>query len=169
MAQMSGAKALLESLKREKVNVVFGIPGGANLPIYDALLDSGIRHILCRHEQSAAHMADGFARASGMAGVCFATSGPGTTNLVTGIANAQMDSSPVVAITGQVATPIIGKDAFQETDTMGITTPITKYNFQPRNANEIPIVVKKAFYKTHYEQRKTLKIFITPQNRINCT
>ena len=146
MAEMSGAKALLESLKREKVNVVFGIPGGANLPIYDALIDSGIRHILCRHEQSAAHMADGFARASGMAGVCFATSGPGTTNLVTGIANAQMDSSPVVAITGQVATPFIGKDAFQETDTMGITTPITKYNFQPRNANEIPIVVKKAFY-----------------------
>jgi len=146
MAEMSGAKALLESLKREKVNVVFGIPGGANLPIYDALIDSGIRHILCRHEQSAAHMADGFARASGMAGVCFATSGPGTTNLVTGIANAQMDSSPVVAITGQVATPLIGKDAFQETDTMGITTPITKYNFQPRNANEIPIVVKKAFY-----------------------
>ena len=146
MAEMSGAKALLESLKREKVNVVFGIPGGANLPIYDALIDSGIRHILCRHEQSAAHMADGFARASGMAGVCFATSGPGTTNLVTGIANAQMDSSPVVAITGQVATSFIGKDAFQETDTMGITTPITKYNFQPRNANEIPIVVKKAFY-----------------------
>lgn len=146
MAEMSGAKALLESLKREKVNVVFGLPGGANLPIYDALIDSGIRHILCRHEQSAAHMADGFARASGMAGVCFATSGPGTTNLVTGIANAQMDSSPVVAITGQVATSFIGKDAFQETDTMGITTPITKYNFQPRNANEIPIVVKKAFY-----------------------
>ena len=146
MAEMSGAKALLESLKREKVNVVFGLPGGANLPIYDALIDSGIRHILCRHEQSAAHMADGFARASGMAGVCFATSGPGTTNLVTGIANAQMDSSPIVAITGQVATSFIGKDAFQETDTMGITTPITKYNFQPRNANEIPIVVKKAFY-----------------------
>ena len=146
MVEMSGAEALLESLKREKVNVVFGLPGGASLPIYDALLDSGIRHILCRHEQSAAHMADGFARASGMAGVCFATSGPGTTNLVTGIANAQMDSSPVVAITGQVATPLIGKDAFQETDTMGITTPITKYNFQPRNANEIPIVVKKAFY-----------------------
>jgi acetolactate synthase-1/2/3 large subunit len=146
MVEMSGAEALLESLKREKVNVVFGLPGGANLPIYDALIDSGIRHILCRHEQSAAHMADGFARASGMAGVCFATSGPGITNLVTGIANAHMDSSPVVAVTGQVATPFIGKDAFQETDTMGITTPITKYNFQPRNATEIPVVVKKAFF-----------------------
>lgn len=146
MVEMSGAKALLESLKKEKATVVFGIPGGANLPIYDALVDSDIRHILCRHEQSAAHMADGFARASGRAGVCFATSGPGTTNLVTGIANAYMDSSPIVAVTGQVATPFIGKDAFQETDTIGITTPITKYNFQPRKASEIPSTIKKAFY-----------------------
>jgi acetolactate synthase-1/2/3 large subunit len=146
LVEMSGAKALLESLKKEKVTVVFGIPGGANLPIYDALVDSDIRHILCRHEQSAAHMADGFARASGRAGVCFATSGPGTTNLVTGIANAYMDSSPIIAVTGQVVTPFIGKDAFQETDTIGITTPITKYNFQPRKAAEIPSTIKKAFY-----------------------
>ena len=146
MVQISGAKALLEALKREKVTVVFGLPGGANLTIYDTLLDSDIRHILCRHEQSAAHMADGFARASGRAGVCFATSGPGATNLVTGIANAYMDSSPIVAVTGQVATPFIGKDAFQETDTIGITTPITKYNFQPRDVREIPTVVKKAFH-----------------------
>jgi len=146
LVQISGAKALLEALKKEKVTVVFGLPGGANLSIYDALLDSDIRHILCRHEQSAAHMADGFARAIGRAGVCFSTSGPGATNLVTGIANAYMDSSPIVAVTGQVATPFIGKDAFQETDTIGITTPITKYNFQPRDAREIPTVVKKAFY-----------------------
>jgi len=146
LVQISGAKALLEALKREKVTVVFGLPGGANLTIYDTLLDSDIRHILCRHEQSAAHMADGFARASGRAGVCFATSGPGATNLVTGIANAYMDSSPIVAVTGQVATPFIGKDAFQETDTIGITTPITKYNFQPRDVREIPTVVKKAFH-----------------------
>lgn len=146
MVEMTGAKALLEALRKEKSTVVFGLPGGANLPIYDALLDSDIRHILCRHEQSAAHMADGFARASGKAGVCFATSGPGTTNLVTGIANAYMDSSPIVAVTGQVATSFIGKDAFQETDAIGITTPITKYNFQPRRAAEIPAVVKKAFH-----------------------
>ena len=146
MVEMSGAKALLEALKKEGAKVIFGIPGGANLPIYDALVDFDIRHILCRHEQSAAHMADGFARASGRAGVCFATSGPGSTNLVTGIANAYMDSSPIVAVTGQVATSFIGKDAFQEADTIGITTPITKYNFQPRNALEIPTTVKKAFY-----------------------
>jgi len=146
LVEMSGAKALLEALKKEKVTVIFGLPGGANLPIYDALLDSDMRHVLCRHEQSAAHMADGFARASGRAGVCFATSGPGSTNLVTGIANAYMDSSPVIAVTGQVATPLIGKDAFQETDIIGITTPITKYNFQPRKAVEIPTIIKKAFY-----------------------
>ncbi|MEM2965123.1 MAG: thiamine pyrophosphate-binding protein, partial [Candidatus Bathyarchaeia archaeon] len=110
---MSGARALMEALKREKVKVVFGIPGGANLPIYDELLNHDIRHILARHEQCAAHMADGYARASGWAGVCFATSGPGTTNLVTGIANAYMDSSPVIAVTGQVSRPFIGRDAFQ--------------------------------------------------------
>lgn len=146
MVEMSGAKALIEALKREKTDVVFGMPGGANLPIYDALYECGIRHVLVKHEQSAAHMADGYARALRRAGVCMATSGPGATNLVTGIATAYMDSSPMVCITGQVATAMIGKDAFQETDIIGISTPVTKYNMQPRNPSEIPSAVKKAFY-----------------------
>jgi len=146
MVYMSGAKALVEALKKEKVDVIFGIPGGANLPIYDALYDSGIRHILARHEQSAAHMADGYARVLRRAGVCMATSGPGATNLVTGIATAYMDSIPMVAITGQVPTKMIGRDAFQETDIVGVAMPITKYAFQPRKAQEIPEVIKKAFY-----------------------
>jgi len=146
MVEMTGAEAVIEALKREYVSVVFGIPGGANLPIYDELYDSGIRSILCRHEQSAAHMADGYARASGRVGVCMATSGPGATNLVTGIATAYMDSSPIVAITGQVPRAMIGKDAFQEIDIVGITTPITKYTFQPTRAEDIPSDIKKAFY-----------------------
>jgi acetolactate synthase-1/2/3 large subunit len=147
MARMSGAKALIEALKREKVKVIFGIPGGAILPVYDALYaDLDVKHILMRHEQCAAHAADGYARASGQIGVCMSTSGPGATNLVTGIANAYMDSSPIVAITGQVPRPLIGKDAFQETDIIGITTPITKCNFQIRSAAEIPKTVKMAFY-----------------------
>ncbi len=149
---MSGAQALIEALKREKVEVIFGIIGGATLPIYDVLRDSGIRHILCRHEQCAAHAADGYARASGRVGVCMATSGPGATNLVTGIATAYMDSSPIIALTGQAnrfsanTTYMIGKDAFQEADIIGITTPITKYNFQVKEASEIPKAVKLAFY-----------------------
>lgn len=146
MEEISGAKALLEALRREKVDTIFGIPGGAILPVYDELYDSDIRHVLCRHEQSAAHMADGYARATGRPGVCFATSGPGATNLVTGIATAYMDSSPVVAVTGQVPRAMIGKDSFQETDIIGITTPITKHNFQPMKAMEIPKIVKTAFY-----------------------
>ena len=151
--KMSGADALLESLERQGVKEVFGILGGAILPVYDALCrHPKIRHILARHEQGAAHAADGYARASGRAGVCFATSGPGATNLVTGIANAHMDSSPVVAVTGQVpatgvnSTYMIGRDAFQEADIIGITTPITKYNFQLRAVEEIPSVVSSAFY-----------------------
>jgi acetolactate synthase-1/2/3 large subunit len=143
---MIGARALVKALKKEGVSTVFGIPGGANLPIYDEFYNSEIHHILCRHEQGAAHMADGFARASGKVGVCMATSGPGATNLVTGIATAYMDSSPIVAITGQVARPMIGKDAFQEVDIIGISTAITKYTFQPMSATEIPDNVKKAFY-----------------------
>jgi len=147
MVRMTGAKALVESLKRQNVEVIFGIPGGATIPIYDVLYDTdGIRHILMRHEQCAAHAADGYARASGRVGVCMATSGPGATNLVTGIANAYMDSSPIVAFTGQVPRPFIGKDAFQETDIVGITTPITKYNFQVPEVSEIPRIIKKAFY-----------------------
>jgi len=147
MVRMSGAKAFVEALKRQKVDVIFGIPGGAVIPIYDVLYDTDeIRHILMRHEQCAAHAADGYARASGRVGVCMATSGPGATNLVTGIANAYMDSSPIIAFTGQVPKAFIGKDAFQETDIVGITTPITKYNFQVQRASEIPRIIKTAFY-----------------------
>ncbi|HDM88686.1 MAG TPA: biosynthetic-type acetolactate synthase large subunit, partial [Candidatus Bathyarchaeota archaeon] len=147
MAEMTGANALVEALKRQKVEVIFGIPGGAIMPVYDVLYDTEeIRHVLMRHEQCAAHAADGYARASGRVGVCMATSGPGATNLVTGIANAYMDSSPVVAFTGQVPRAYIGKDAFQETDIIGITTPITKYNFQALNPSDIPWMVKAAFY-----------------------
>jgi len=152
MAKMSGAKALIEALKREKVDVIFGIIGGALLPIHDVLYDSEIRHILARHEQGAAHAADGYARASGRAGVCMATSGPGATNLVTGIANAYLDSSPVIAFTGQVNTYsanssyMIGRDAFQEADIIGITTPITKYNCQVKSASEIPKAVRMTFH-----------------------
>ncbi|MEM2464896.1 MAG: biosynthetic-type acetolactate synthase large subunit [Candidatus Bathyarchaeia archaeon] len=147
MVLMSGAKALLETLKREKVKVIFGIPGGAILPVYDELyVESEINHILMRHEQCAAHAADGYARASGQVGVCMSTSGPGATNLVTGIANAYMDSTPIVAITGQVPRAFIGRDAFQEADIIGITTPITKCNFQVRSVSDIPKIVKTAFY-----------------------
>jgi len=147
MTRMSGAEALVEALKKQKVDVIFGIPGGATIPIYDVLYDTDdIRHILMRHEQCAAHAADGYARASGKIGVCMATSGPGATNLVTGIANAYMDSSPIVAFTGQVPRSLIGKDAFQETDIVGIATPITKYTFQVPKASEIPQIIKKAFY-----------------------
>ncbi|MEM2950427.1 MAG: biosynthetic-type acetolactate synthase large subunit [Nitrososphaeria archaeon] len=145
MAKLSGAQALIDSLKQEGVEVIFGLPGGAILPVYDILYDSDIRHVLVKHEQSAAHMADGYARVSDKPGICMATSGPGATNLVTGIATAYMDSSPVVAITGQVARAVIGKDAFQEADIIGITTSITKYNFQPRSVLEVPKVVKLAF------------------------
>lgn len=150
---MTGAQALLESLERQKVDTIFGILGGAILPVYDALCgNEKIRHILARHEQCAAHEAEGYARASGRAGVCMATSGPGATNLVTGIANAYMDSSPVIALTGQIPSAgvntsyMIGKDAFQEADIIGITTAITKYNYQPRSVSEIPQMVNNAFY-----------------------
>jgi acetolactate synthase I/II/III large subunit len=146
MTQMSGAKALISSLEKEGVEIAFGLPGGANLPIYDALVEADFRHILVRHEQSAAHMADGYARVRRKAGVCFATSGPGATNLITGIATAYADSSPLIAVTGQVPLMMIGKDAFQETDIIGVANPCTKYAFQPRTAIEIPEVVKKSFY-----------------------
>ena len=147
MAEMTGAKAVIYALEKEGVDVVFGLPGGANLPIYDALVDaSSLRHILVRHEQSAAHMADGYARIKRKAGVCFATSGPGATNIITGIATAYADSSPMVAVTGQVPLAMIGKDTFQETDIIGVANPCTKYAFQPRSASEIPETVKKSFY-----------------------
>jgi len=143
----TGAQILCESLIKEGVEVVFGFPGGAVLPLYDTLPQyPKLRHILVRHEQGAAHAADGYARATGKAGVCLATSGPGATNLVTGIANACLDSVPVVAITGQVARPFIGKDAFQEIDITGITLPITKHNYLVRDAKELATVVKESFY-----------------------
>ncbi|HEX5673702.1 MAG TPA: biosynthetic-type acetolactate synthase large subunit [Nitrososphaeraceae archaeon] len=148
MVEMIGAKALIASLEKEGVDIVFGLPGGANLPIYDELVDANFRHILVRHEQAAAHMADGYARIKRKAGVRIATSGPGATNLITGIATAHADSIPMVAITGQVPVAMIGKDAFQETDIIGISNPCTKYAFQPRKAIEIPEVIKKAFYIT---------------------
>ena len=143
---ITGAKALIESLKKENVEVIFGYPGGAMLPIYDELFDADIRHILVRHEQAAAHAADGYARATGKTGVCFATSGPGGTNLVTGIATAYMDSVPIVAVTGQVPRSLLGVDAFQEADITGITMPITKHNYLIKKAEDIPRVVKEAFY-----------------------
>jgi len=143
---MTGAKIIVECLKKEKVEVIFGYPGGALLPLCDALYDSGIRFILTRHEQGAAHAADGYARASGRIGVCLATSGPGATNLVTGIATAYMDSIPIVAITGQVATHLIGNDAFQEVDITGITRPITKHNYLLKSTAEIARTFKEAFY-----------------------
>ena len=143
---MNGARALLESLKEEGVAVVFGYPGGAVLTLYDEVYQMGFPHILTRHEQGAVHAADGYARASGKVGVVFATSGPGGTNLVTGIATAHMDSVPLVCITGQVANPYIGKDSFQEADIVGITTPITKHNYLVKDVKDLPRVVKEAFF-----------------------
>ncbi|HDP69854.1 MAG TPA: acetolactate synthase large subunit, partial [Actinobacteria bacterium] len=144
--ELTGAKALIKCLEDIGVEVIFGYPGGVLLPIYDVLYDSKIRHILVRHEQCAAHAADGYARATGKVGVCMATSGPGATNLVTGIANAYLDSIPMVALTGQVATQIIGTDGFQEADITGITLPIVKHSYLVKEAKELPQIVKEAFY-----------------------
>ncbi len=148
MAQLTGAQIIIECLLREGVDVVFGYPGGAILPTYDALYEyrDSIHHVLVRHEQGASHMADGYARASGKVGVCMATSGPGATNLVTGLATAMMDSSPIVAITGQVATGAIGSDAFQETDVTGVTLPVTKHNYLVYNVEELAYTVREAFH-----------------------
>ncbi|KIL15678.1 acetolactate synthase large subunit [Bacillus safensis] len=143
---MNGALMLIEALKREKVEVIFGYPGGAVLPIYDKIYDSGLFHVLPRHEQGAIHAAEGYARVSGKPGVVIATSGPGATNLVTGIADAMIDSLPLVVFTGQVATSVIGSDAFQEADVLGITMPITKHSYQVRNPEELPGVIKEAFH-----------------------
>lgn len=142
----TGAKALVRTLEKAGTEFIFGYPGGANLPIYEALQRSTIRHIQARHEQGAAHMADGFSRASGKTGVCMATSGPGATNLVTGIATAYMDSSPMLAITGQVARTMIGNDAFQEVDITGITMPITKHNYLIQSAHQVAPTIEEAFF-----------------------
>lgn len=144
--KISGAQALLESLKNAGVDVIFGYPGGQVIPIYDALYDSDIRHILVRHEQGAAHAADGYARSTGKVGVCLATSGPGATNLVTGIATAYMDSIPMVAITGQVPTSALGKDSFQEADVTGVTMPIVKHSYLVKDPQQLPEIIAEAFH-----------------------
>ncbi len=146
--RINGSEAIIRSLLEEGVETIFGYPGGAIMPIYDALYDhrDNLRHILTRHEQGAIHAAQSYARVTGRTGVCFATSGPGATNLVTGIADAMIDSTPVVCITGQVASPLLGTDAFQESDIVGMSMPVTKWNYQLTNASEIPEVMAKAFY-----------------------
>jgi len=143
---INGARAVIESFKQENVNLVFGYPGGAVLTLYDEIYKTKFPHILTKHEQGAVHAADGYARATGKVGVCIATSGPGATNLITGIATANIDSIPLVCITGQVATPFIGRDSFQEADVCGITAPITKHNYLVRNVNDLPRVLKEAFF-----------------------
>src|SRR5688500_2573047 len=144
--QMTGAQSLIKSLEAAGAENIFGIPGGAILPAYDPLMDSRIRHILVRHEQGAGHAAQGYAAATGKVGVCMATSGPGATNLVTPLADAHMDSVPMVAVTGQVGASMIGTDAFQEADIRGITMPITKHNFLVTDPRDIPRTVAEAFH-----------------------
>ena len=144
---MSGSEAMIRSLVAEGVDTIFGYPGGAIMPIYDALydFDHHVKHVLVRHEQGAVHAAQGYARVSGKVGVCFATSGPGATNLITGIADAMIDSTPIVCITGQVTSGLLGTDAFQESDVIGISMPVTKWNFQITSPDEIPEAIAKAF------------------------
>ena len=156
--RVSGAEALILSLIEEGVDTIFGYPGGAIMPVYDALYDyrDRVRHILVRHEQGAAHAAEGYARVTGRAGVCFATSGPGATNLVTGIADAMIDSIPMVCITGQVSSPLLGTDAFQESDVIGISIPITKWNFQITSADEIPGAIAQAHTVDEYIESAAL-------------
>lgn len=146
--RITGSEAVIRSLLEEGVDTIFGYPGGAIMPVYDALydFDKQVTHILTRHEQGAVHAAEGYAKVTGKAGVCFATSGPGATNLITGIADAMIDSIPLVCITGQVASPLLGTDAFQESDVVGISMPVTKWNYQVTNADEIPEAIAKAFY-----------------------
>ena len=152
--KVSGADLLLRALEKEKVEVIFGYPGGAVLPIYDKIYDSKIRHILPRHEQGGIHAAEGYARISGKPGVAIVTSGPGATNAVTGIADAMMDSLPLVVFTGQVATSVIGTDAFQEADILGITTPITKHNYQIRNVQGYSSNYKRSIlYSNNWSSR----------------
>lgn len=143
---LSGSELLLQALEKEKVEIIFGYPGGAVLPIYDKIYDSNILHVLPRHEQGGIHAAEGYARITGKPGVVIVTSGPGATNIVTGLTDAMIDSLPLVVFTGQVGTGVIGTDAFQEADILGITTPITKYNYQVRNIEDIPHIIKEAFY-----------------------
>ena len=144
---MNGSEIFFECLRRENVDYIFGYPGGALLKVYETLYDiKDIKHILVRHEQGATHMAEGYARATGKPGVVLVTSGPGATNTVTGISNAYMDSSPIVVFTGQVPSALIGNDAFQEADIVGITRPITKHNFLVKDVRDLAITIRKAFY-----------------------
>src|ERR687896_2417518 len=142
----TGAQSLIRSLEHAGCEVIFGIPGGAILPAYDPIRDSSIRHVLMRHEQGAGHAAEGYAQVTGKPGVCMATSGPGATNLVTPLADAFMDSVPIVAITGQVPRPVIGNDAFQEPDICGITMPVTKHNYKVMDGDQIPTAIAEAFH-----------------------
>ncbi|HLZ09649.1 MAG TPA: thiamine pyrophosphate-binding protein, partial [Chloroflexota bacterium] len=144
--RLTGSQILCECLIREGVELIWGYPGGAVLPLYHMLMDYPLQHILVRHEQGAVFAANGYARSTGRVGVCLATSGPGATNMVTGIADALLDSVPIVAITGQVSTALIGRDAFQEIDTTGITLPITKHNYLVERAEDLPKIVREAFY-----------------------
>ena len=144
--KLTGAQALIKSLEMQGVDVMFGLPGGAILPVYDPIIDSSIRHILVRHEQGAGHMAEGYAMVTGRPGVAMVTSGPGATNIVTPLANAYMDSTPLIVVSGQVATPAIGTDAFQECDITGVTMGITKHNWLIKDVREIPRVVAAAFH-----------------------
>src|SRR6058998_959928 len=144
--KLTGAQALIKSLEMQEVEVMFGLPGGAILPVYDPIIDSPIRHILVRHEQGAGHMAEGYAQATGRPGVAMVTSGPGATNIVTPLCDAMMDSIPIVVITGQVGTSAIGTDAFQECDTTGITRSVTKHNELITEAQDIPRVIREAFH-----------------------
>src|SRR5512146_3061502 len=164
---LTGAQIMWDCLVREGVNVVFGYPGGAILPAYDAMLDYPIRHILVRHEQGATHMADGYARATGKVGVAVATSGPGATNMVTGIATAMMDSSPIVCITGQVGSGLIGSDAFQETDITGITLPVTQHNYLVTLANELSRTLREAFYVARSGRHGPVLVDITKDAQQN--
>ena len=143
---LSGTQVLMEVLKDEGVDTIFGFPGGAVIDIYDELAKTDIRHVLVRHEQGAVHAADGYARAGAKVGVCLVTSGPGATNTVTGIASVYMDSIPMVVLTGQVPTHLIGNDAFQEVDIVGITRPCTKHNYLVQSAEDLPRIIKEAFY-----------------------
>ncbi|MCC4738461.1 acetolactate synthase large subunit, partial [Escherichia coli] len=142
---MNGAQWVVHALRAQGVNTVFGYPGGAIMPVYDALYDGGVEHLLCRHEQGAAMAAIGYARATGKTGVCIATSGPGATNLITGLADALLDSIPVVAITGQVSAPFIGTDAFQEVDVLGLSLACTKHSFLVQSLEELPRIMAEAF------------------------
>ncbi len=144
--KLTGAQALIKSLEMQGVDVMFGLPGGAILPVYDPIIDSSIRHILVRHEQGAGHMAEGYAMVTGRPGVAMVTSGPGATNIVTPLANAYMDSTPLIVVSGQVATPAIGTDAFQECDITGVTMGITKHNWLIKDVDDIPRVVAAAFH-----------------------